>query len=199
MPRDQRGVVAVEGVLEPVEGSLAMDRPRQLSPSGVVADPFGEVDHVLVPDVGRERVDGQQIRGSGAVRARWLNGCGSCCHWEALRPMKEAEITAEVVRCLLAEQVPTLAGLPVTPVEVDGWDNTTFRVGSEHLVRLPSDDGYVPAVDKEHRWLPHLGPALPLPIPTPVSRAVRAAVSPGLGRSTVGCQARPPLEETSLM
>ncbi len=87
-----------------------------------------------------------------------------------MRPVKKEEITADVVRCLLADQVPTLAGLPVTPVEVDGWDNTTFRIGSQHLVRLPSDDGYVPAVDKEHRWLPHLGPALPQPIPTPVFR-----------------------------
>jgi aminoglycoside phosphotransferase (APT) family kinase protein len=59
---------------------------------------------------------------------------------------------------------------------VDGWDNTSFRVGAEHTARLPSGDGYVPAVAKEHRWLPVLGPQLPVPVPEPV-----ALGAPGCG------------------
>lgn len=54
------------------------------------------------------------------------------------------------------------------PVAVDGWDNTTFRLGDELSVRLPSADGYVAQIEKEHRWLPilarHLGPRIPEPV-----------------------------------
>jgi aminoglycoside phosphotransferase (APT) family kinase protein len=80
------------------------------------------------------------------------------------------DITADLVERLVASQFPQWAGLPVTPVEVDGWDNTTFRLGATMSVRLPSADGYVAQVDKEQRWLPALAPALPVPIPTPLGR-----------------------------
>lgn len=90
--------------------------------------------------------------------------------------MQKAEITADVVTCLLREQVPHLAHLPVTPMAVDGWDNSSFRVGTGHTARLPSADGYAPAVAKEHRWLPVLAHHLPVPIPEPVVRGV-----PGCG------------------
>ena len=90
--------------------------------------------------------------------------------------MQKADITAEVVACLLREQFPALARRPVTPMDVDGWDNASFRIGAEHTARLPSDDGYVPAVANEHQWLPVLGPQLPVPIPTPV-----ALGAPGCG------------------
>jgi aminoglycoside phosphotransferase (APT) family kinase protein len=33
------------------------------------------------------------------------------------------------VTSLVAAQLPRWAALPVTPVELDGWDNTTFRLG----------------------------------------------------------------------
>jgi aminoglycoside phosphotransferase (APT) family kinase protein len=84
--------------------------------------------------------------------------------------MDKAAITPALVSRLVAEQFPHWAPLPVTPVERDGWDNTTFRLGDELSVRLPSGDGYVPQVEKEQRWLPRLAPHLPLPIPEPVAR-----------------------------
>jgi aminoglycoside phosphotransferase (APT) family kinase protein len=62
------------------------------------------------------------------------------------------------------------ADLPIATVEVDGWDNRTFRLGWELTIRLPSGDWYAKQVDKEQRWLPVLAPQLPLPIPTPVAR-----------------------------
>jgi aminoglycoside phosphotransferase (APT) family kinase protein len=85
-------------------------------------------------------------------------------------PMDKSAITSEVVQCLLSEQFPQWAGLAVRPVDVDGWDNTSFRLGDDLLVRLPSADGYASQVDKEQRWLPVLGPQLPVPIPEPIRR-----------------------------
>jgi hypothetical protein len=37
-------------------------------------------------------------------------------------------------------------------------------------VRIPSDQRYVPQINKEHRWLPVLAPQLPVPIPRPIAR-----------------------------
>ena len=74
-----------------------------------------------------------------------------------------------VVRRLIAAQFPHWAGLPVRPVARSGWDNQTFRLGDTMSVRLPTAREYSLAVAKEHRWLPVLAPALPLPIPTPLA------------------------------
>ena len=81
-------------------------------------------------------------------------------------------IDAELARRLVARQFPQWADLPVTEVSRQGWDNRTFRLGTELTVRLPSGDWYALAVEKEHRWLPVLAPQLPLPIPTPLARGV---------------------------
>lgn len=83
-------------------------------------------------------------------------------------------IDAALVKRLVRTQFPHWAHLPVTPVEFDGWDNRTFRVGEEMTVRLPSDVGYAPQVEKEQRWLPFLAPQLPLPIPVPLAKGVPA-------------------------
>ena len=71
---------------------------------------------------------------------------------------------------LIAAQFPQWANLPVRPVELDGWDNATFRLGEDMSVRLPSAERYAAQVEKEHRWLPKLAPLLPLPIPTPLAK-----------------------------
>lgn len=84
--------------------------------------------------------------------------------------MNKADITPEVVSRLVQSQFPWWAQLPVTPVELDGWDNTTFRLGSTMSVRLPSHDIYVAQIDKEHHWLPRLASHLPLPIPEPLAK-----------------------------
>ncbi|MFD0207264.1 MULTISPECIES: aminoglycoside phosphotransferase family protein [Saccharothrix] len=83
-----------------------------------------------------------------------------------------AGIDAGLVRRLLASQFPRWAGLPVTPVEVDGWDNRTYRLGDDLTVRLPTGAGYAPAVEKEHTWLPVLAPALPVPVPVSLAMGV---------------------------
>jgi aminoglycoside phosphotransferase (APT) family kinase protein len=84
--------------------------------------------------------------------------------------VEKAAITPVLVSDLVAAQFPEWAHLPVAAVELDGWDNTTFHLGEDLSVRLPSGDAYVLQVDKEHHWLPILAPKLPLPIPQPVAR-----------------------------
>jgi aminoglycoside phosphotransferase (APT) family kinase protein len=79
-------------------------------------------------------------------------------------------IDSELVRGLVVRQFPEWADLPVTPVERDGVDNRTFRLGPELTVRLPAGDWYALQVEKEQRWLPVLRPQLPLPIPTPIAQ-----------------------------
>lgn len=84
--------------------------------------------------------------------------------------MKKADITPELVSRLVASQFPRWAGLPVRPVDADGHDNATFRLGAHLSVRLPSSASYVEQIDKEHRWLPVLAGQVPLPIPEPVAK-----------------------------
>jgi len=84
--------------------------------------------------------------------------------------VEKSDITPELAARLVAEQFPDWADLPVTPVELNGWDNTTFRLGRAMSIRLPSHDRYVPQIEKEHQWLPVLAPHLPLPIPEPLAR-----------------------------
>lgn len=74
------------------------------------------------------------------------------------------------MHCLLREQFPHWNSEWVRPVDVQGWDNRTFRVGNDIVVRLPSGAGYAAAVGKEHRWLPVLAPQLPVPIPVPLAQ-----------------------------
>jgi aminoglycoside phosphotransferase (APT) family kinase protein len=79
-------------------------------------------------------------------------------------------IDERLARRLVDRQFPQWADLPITRVEVDGWDNRTYRLGDDLTVRLPSGDWYALQVEKEQRWLPVLAPQLPLPIPAPVAR-----------------------------
>jgi aminoglycoside phosphotransferase (APT) family kinase protein len=82
----------------------------------------------------------------------------------------KADITAEVVSCLISAQFPRWAELEIRPVALDGWDNTTFRLGNDKSVRLPSNEWNVPQLDKEHRWLPVLAAQLPVQIPRPIAK-----------------------------
>ena len=81
-------------------------------------------------------------------------------------------IDAALARRLVATQFPRWADLPIEPVERDGWDNTTFHLGADMTVRMPSAAQYALQVEKEHRWLPKLAPLLPLPIPVPLAQGM---------------------------
>jgi aminoglycoside phosphotransferase (APT) family kinase protein len=79
-------------------------------------------------------------------------------------------LDAFVARRLIDSQFPQWAQLPITAVELDGWDNRSFRLGGDLTIRLPSGNWYAQQVEKEQHWLPILAPHLPLPIPSPVAK-----------------------------
>ncbi|QKE84679.1 aminoglycoside phosphotransferase family protein [Arthrobacter sp. NEB 688] len=77
--------------------------------------------------------------------------------------------TPGLVTRLLREQVPELAGLPVRPSPTSGSSNSVFRLGDDLAVRMPREERYVPDLLTEVRWLPHLAPSLPVPVPQVVA------------------------------
>ena len=83
-----------------------------------------------------------------------------------------AGIDAELVQRLVAEQFPQWGHLPVMPVEDEGWDNRTYRLGADMTVRLPTHAMYASAVAKENQWLSVLAPQLPVRIPVPLATGI---------------------------
>lgn len=81
--------------------------------------------------------------------------------------MAEIEITEDLIRNLLTDQHPDLAGLPLHEV-AGGWGNQMWRLGDELAVRIQRMDTEPDHQLKERRWLPLLAPRLPLPIPVPL-------------------------------
>lgn len=85
------------------------------------------------------------------------------------------EITPSLVRSLVSEQFPQWSELPIRPVEVQGWDNRTFRLGDRMTVRLPSADGYVAGLVREEQTLAVLGSRFRVAIPRVVAAGVPSA------------------------
>ena len=84
-------------------------------------------------------------------------------------------IDLPLVRRLVSDQFPQWADLAVKPVEFDGHDNRTFRLGDTMAIRMPCAERYAHG-STEHQWLPKLGPLLPLPVPIPLGEG-----TPGQG------------------
>ena len=83
------------------------------------------------------------------------------------KPAAEIAVDKEMVRGLLASQMPDIADLDIVPGP-SGFDNYLFRVGNELAVRLPRRQMSADLVVAEQRWLPILAPRLPLPIAAPL-------------------------------
>jgi aminoglycoside phosphotransferase (APT) family kinase protein len=81
--------------------------------------------------------------------------------------MDDADIDEALVRALLREQHPDLAGLGLREV-AGGWDNRMWRLGENLAVRLPRTPRAPSLLRTEQQWLPVLAPGLPLPVPVPV-------------------------------
>ena len=88
-------------------------------------------------------------------------------------PAAEVEVSADLVRRLLADQHPDLARLPVEFL-ANGWGNELYRVGDGLIARLPRRAVGARIIKNEQRWLPGLAPTLPLPIPYPERTGVPA-------------------------
>ena len=81
----------------------------------------------------------------------------------------EVEVDEELVRHLLATQMPHLADHVLTKVEPWGTDNAIWRLGDEFVLRLPRIHWAAGQPDLEAEWLPRLAPHLPVEIPEPVA------------------------------
>lgn len=82
-------------------------------------------------------------------------------------PAADLEIDVALVRGLLREQCTDLAELPLRPV-AHGWDNAMFRLGESLCVRIPRRALGAELILHEQRYLPLLGPRLPIPTPVPL-------------------------------
>jgi aminoglycoside phosphotransferase (APT) family kinase protein len=91
----------------------------------------------------------------------------------------ETEMNAGLIRDLLRDQHPDLAGLPLREVE-GGWGNQMWRLGEELAVRIQRMETSPDHQLKERRWLPLLAPRLPLPIPVPVRSGAPSELFPKL-------------------
>ncbi|TNM64646.1 aminoglycoside phosphotransferase family protein [Streptomyces sp. NP160] len=81
-----------------------------------------------------------------------------------------------LVRALLAEQLPHLAGERVEPVASSGTDHDVYRVGDHLAARLPKIAWARDQGRSEAHWLPVLAPHLPLALPR-----TEALGAPGCG------------------
>src|SRR5215469_758616 len=77
----------------------------------------------------------------------------------------EIPITTGLVRVLVDRAMPQCAGLPLRRLASSGSTNALFRLGEDFLVRLPRQPKGSAAIVKEARWLPALGPSLPVQVP----------------------------------
>jgi len=85
-------------------------------------------------------------------------------------------IDLTLVRDLVDRAVPEWSSLPLSRLRASGSSNALFRLGDELLVRLPRQPGGSATIEKEARWLPQIGPLLPVSVPEVV-----AVGEPGLG------------------
>lgn len=70
------------------------------------------------------------------------------------------------VRQLLRKQFPELADLPLMRIAPGGWDNLSFRLGTQYVVRLPSAARYAHQIDREVRAFDQLAAHLCWAIPS---------------------------------
>jgi aminoglycoside phosphotransferase (APT) family kinase protein len=82
-------------------------------------------------------------------------------------PDAEVFVDTAMVRALLSDQFPELAGLPLR-VAGEGFDNFLFRLGEDHVVRLPRRARGVEPLENELRWLAVAASKVTLATPLPV-------------------------------
>ena len=77
----------------------------------------------------------------------------------------ELPIDSALARALVDAECPDFAELPLRRLEASGSSNVLFRLGDEHLVRLPRQRGGSASIMKEAKWLPLIAEGLPVLTP----------------------------------
>lgn len=77
--------------------------------------------------------------------------------------------TLDLVRRLVAAQLPQWAHLAVTPGPAGGTDHHLFRLGGDLLARLPRTGWARDHAVADARWLPLLAAHLPVEVPAPLA------------------------------
>jgi aminoglycoside phosphotransferase (APT) family kinase protein len=81
----------------------------------------------------------------------------------------ETVADGELVRRLLAAQLPHLSSLALTRVPSTGTDNVIYRLGTDLSVRLPRVPGATRQIAFEAEWLPRLAARVAVALPEPVA------------------------------
>jgi aminoglycoside phosphotransferase (APT) family kinase protein len=92
-------------------------------------------------------------------------------------PAAEYAIDEALIRSLVRAQAPALVDGELRLV-ASGWDNEMWRLGDDHVVRVPRRALAVASIEHEQRWLPELAPHLPVPVPVPVVAGRATAAHP---------------------
>lgn len=83
-----------------------------------------------------------------------------------MEPIAEVDISAGLIEHLVRSQCPELAG--EVRIVAHGWDNVVARLGQDYVVRMPRRELAAGLIANEARWLPHIGPMVPVDVPEPV-------------------------------
>ena len=87
----------------------------------------------------------------------------------------EVPVDADLVRALLAAQLPHLAHLSVREILTTGTVNHIYRLGEHAVIRLPRVARWADGIEREARWLPVVAGHVTIEVPRPLH----------LGRPTV--------------
>jgi aminoglycoside phosphotransferase (APT) family kinase protein len=79
------------------------------------------------------------------------------------------EVPTRIARSLVKEQFSQYAHLEIKPVAFSGWDNATYHLGDEMLLRMPRGEAYALKVPKEQSLLAKLGKQISILIPQPLA------------------------------
>src|SRR4051794_40855682 len=91
----------------------------------------------------------------------------------------QIDVDVDVVRGLLAEHQPHLAGLAITPVVSTGTVNALFRIGDDLVARLPLQADWEEGIEREWRWIPWLTPRVTsVRLPEPIFKGRASDVYP---------------------
>lgn len=93
------------------------------------------------------------------------------------QPAAEIGISEELVRALLHDQFTELADEQLRLVG-EGWDNATWKIGSDYAARIPRREIAVGPLLNEQRCLPQIAKWLPASVPQIVHAGTPAASYP---------------------